>query len=868
MEITVVDMTVSKGLCCGCGICSVVCPSKSIRLKLDDDLEYKPVLDRDSCSSCGRCMRVCPFSEPAIKTSIRKSSKHANYGVSTSAKIFQGCDTSAAYIHSSSGGILSALLKSLLDRGEVDCVIHAEQLYATPQDPPYFRASVSRNFEEIDKKRSSFYSPIEFSAVLPTVIEDELVESCCLVAVPCVVTAVALLRDIDPVAASKIKYLFTLVCSHNVNGQFTEGLVRELGNIEDKTLVTFRDKVGITDKLNYNVCIQSEGQNVFRKPRFRTSYTENWRSYAHALECCLYCSDFFGIYADASFKDAWGLSPRFKIFGETVVVANNEKIISVLKQMNSDGQLDLVELNHSMLFESQNETLQFKNHLAQFRIKYKFNSLSIGYRISIVITLVHFGESILKRAVLHLSKWHFRIRHCFLNVTILKTVTRLINYFSRIRVFWANLCRNRDYRSSHFEVLYTAGFGYGNLGDEAQLHANLKNWERLRPDCKITILSPNPDYTKDCHGPYEVIHASRCTLWSGFNLDYFGVGNRKIFMPLFFGKLVWVFCNAIFYKYTRLVFMSPNSAYLLYKLRTADVLHIGGGGFITGKTASRLYDYMALIWLARFFGTEVILSGQTIGVWRNPVQKMFARQLSRATFIGLRDRIDSIKALNELGLYDENKVKVLFDDALFCPSADRQTLIGVLDEIGISIDGYVAINVHYWIFDKSIVNDALDKMAIALDQIYAIHGLVYVMVPMVENDRDAMVYLKQQMSSPCYIFDKLKDFRLAVAAIANAKACITMKHHPIVFAMGGAVPTVSIYFEEYYQHKNIGAMKLFEQEGFAFSHESLGNGQVFSAIDDILKRRDAISNTIRSFLDEYKKISGEIIRLYLKGRFG
>jgi polysaccharide pyruvyl transferase WcaK-like protein/coenzyme F420-reducing hydrogenase beta subunit len=752
---------------------------------------------------------------------------------------------------------------SLLERGEVDCVIHAEQLHATRATPPYFRASVSRSLVEVDQKRSSFYSPIEFSGVLREVLNDVSVESCCVVAVPCVVTAVALLRKIDAVAASKIKYLFSLVCSHNVNGQFAAGLVCELGSPENKSMVTFRDKVGISDKLNYNICVQTEGQTILRKSRFSTSFTENWRSYAHALESCMYCPDLFGVHASASFKDAWGLSPRYKTVGETVVIANDDHIVSLLTEITAEGRLALTELNHAKLFDSQYETLQFKNLLAPIRIKHKLPGVPIKAKIPVVIRVAHFAESILKRYILRRSKTHFQKQRRFLGSFLLNPATRAIGFLSRLRVFWAIMSRNRDYRSTHFEVLYTAGFGFGNLGDEAQLHANLKNWERLRPDCKVTILSPNPDYTRECHGFYEVIHAARRTLWSGFNIDYFGFGKSKIFMPLFFGKFVWVVCNAVLYKYTRLVFMSPNSAYLLFKLRTADVLHIGGGGFLTGKTASRLYDYMALIWLARLFGTEVILTGQTIGVWRNALQKIFAKQLRKASFIGLRDGVDSVKALQEIGVYDEDKVKVLFDDALFCPPANKDALTSVFKDLGVPNDGYIALHVHYWRVDKSIVNSALDCLAETLDKIYTLHGLAYVLVPMEANDLEAMVYLKQKMSSPIYLFDKFNDFRLSVAAIASAKACITMKHHPIIFAMGSAVPTLSLYFEDYYQHKNIGAMSLFGQQGYVFSHELVNDGQVFSAIDEMLKDRDVISCNIRSSLSEYEKLSGEIIRLFL-----
>jgi hypothetical protein len=41
-----------------------------------------------------------------------------------------------------------------------------------------------------------------------------------------------------------------------------------------------------------------------------------------------------------------------------------------------------------------------------------------------------------------------------------------------------------------------------------------------------------------------------------------------------------------------------------------------------------------------------------------------------------------------------------------------------------------------------------------------------------------------------------------------------MKHHPIIFAFGESVPVLSMSLSEYYSHKNIGALKLFNLERY------------------------------------------------------
>ena len=48
-------------------------------------------------------------------------------------------------------------------------------------------------------------------------------------------------------------------------------------------------------------------------------------------------------------------------------------------------------------------------------------------------------------------------------------------------------------------ILITGGYGYGNVGDEAQLNANLNRWKQKHPHAHITVLSPHPEYTSEHH---------------------------------------------------------------------------------------------------------------------------------------------------------------------------------------------------------------------------------------------------------------------------------------------------------------------------------------------------------------------------------
>ena len=52
---------VNKEECCGCAACQAICPVGAIRMVLDEDGFYYPVLDENTCICCRECLQVCVF---------------------------------------------------------------------------------------------------------------------------------------------------------------------------------------------------------------------------------------------------------------------------------------------------------------------------------------------------------------------------------------------------------------------------------------------------------------------------------------------------------------------------------------------------------------------------------------------------------------------------------------------------------------------------------------------------------------------------------------------------------------------------------------------------------------------------------------
>lgn len=47
--------------CCGCGVCALVCNSKAIQMKPDDEGFLQPFIDENKCANCGLCVKKCPI---------------------------------------------------------------------------------------------------------------------------------------------------------------------------------------------------------------------------------------------------------------------------------------------------------------------------------------------------------------------------------------------------------------------------------------------------------------------------------------------------------------------------------------------------------------------------------------------------------------------------------------------------------------------------------------------------------------------------------------------------------------------------------------------------------------------------------------
>ncbi|MBW2109654.1 MAG: polysaccharide pyruvyl transferase family protein, partial [Deltaproteobacteria bacterium] len=740
--------------------------------------------------------------------------------------------------------------------------------------------------------RGSCYAPLRYDEALRAVVRRN--ETCAVTGVPCVLRG---MERLPTAFRSRIRFKIGLVCSHNVTGQFVDWLAKRHGiSTDEPFLANLRDKHGgIKDANNFNTYFRLHDREI-RVNRFESGFTEAWRGYLFAQESCLYCPDFYAADADLSAKDAWGRLSQDPL-GISLLTVRNSPLKELLLDLNRQGSLhvepcDVNEIEHSQIVTARFKQCDvwhrwaWKTPIRRALIKQGFGHKFSGqwtsaasqhywmYRFNLVVsrwlysvlgtvpvrTILAPGSATsrarnLLRSLLRLPG---RYRRRFLG--LIAPMRRRLGRLARVLGFREAI---RPPRAEKFRVLIAGGFGYGNTGDEAQLAASIGHWRRLLPDPEVIVLSPNPGYTQVAHGVTSE-PAPRIVFFQSDKSPDYGQSNDA-FKRRFFRVRRRMMLNARMLRAGLPLFGAyPCEGNLLELLRTADVLHLSGGGYLTGMTLSRLWDNMLLISLSQALGTPVVLSGHTIGVFKDKASRRLARWgLRKARLIYLRDTDGSMKDIESIGIRGPH-LQATFDDALFCGQAGDAEVTRWLRRSGVDPQReYIVANFHHWGQDKEMAERATRRFAELCDFVSEKHRLQILFVPMHRVDERPEQMCLNRMKRAGLILDYDYDYRVTRGIMAGCTFCLTMKHHPIVFSLGSGTPAIAIALDDYYLRKNAGALSLFGLGAYALDKQAFFGARATQAIDDLLSNRDSIVAAIRRHLQRLKPRDGEAIARFV-----
>ena len=297
-------------------------------------------------------------------------------------------------------------------------------------------------------------------------------------------------------------------------------------------------------------------------------------------------------------------------------------------------------------------------------------------------------------------------------------------------------------RRKKYRVVMSGYYGFGNAGDDAILDSIQQAIRSASDEVSVTVLSNDPEQTKKQYG-----------------LDA---------IPRF--RVLRVFSA----------------------LRRGDVLLSGGGSLLQDTTSTRpLLYYLSVIRCAQWLRKPVMLYANGIGPVRKPANRRRVRQVvERAALVTLRDHASAME-LKQMGI--TRPAVVTADPVFHLEPAGRERSLELLKTAGLPAGKpFVAVSVRDW----HNVDNFYTQLASLCDHLRNRHGLeVLFLLMQPQRDRQATARVLSQMEEPACVLDIPCTPRELMGVLGQARLCLAMRLHTLIFAARMAVPSMGLVYD-------------------------------------------------------------------------
>jgi coenzyme F420 hydrogenase subunit beta len=326
------------GLCHRCGGCVTFCTAVNYgALELDED--GKPRYgDIERCIECGLCHAICPEIDEMEEETKRRAAWSEPIGRIMGTNVSRAADATIR-AKATDGGVVTALLLRMLERGSIDGAIVAKQT-ENFQRIPYLATTA----EEIRAAAGFFFDTshgmTQFSEAYMTHASVEAFDPMvkrglhrvALVGTPCQIAAVRRMQTMELVPSDAIKFCIGLFCSGNfVFGAAEQDRLAQKGGFswDDVKKVNIKEKFFIHLTSGEIKSIEMEDLYAIRR-------------YA-----CRYCADYSAEFADFSFG---GIGAEE---GWTTVIVRTPLGRAAWTDAKDAGNIEEFDFNHNPRYISE-----------------------------------------------------------------------------------------------------------------------------------------------------------------------------------------------------------------------------------------------------------------------------------------------------------------------------------------------------------------------------------------------------------------------------------------------------------------------------------------------------------------------------------
>ena len=359
-------------------------------------------------------------------------------------------------------------------------------------------------------------------------------------------------------------------------------------------------------------------------------------------------------------------------------------------------------------------------------------------------------------------------------------------------------------KNSRKKIVISGWYGFGNIGDEAILQAMIDTFEKEYPNCKITVLSYKPEYTKKVQQVDAVYQ-----------------------IPIH-GIKTWI-------KNILLLRWIPT----LKTIKECDIFIMGGGGFLSDWQREVPKGWLKQMKIAKFFHKETRL----LGIGAGPFLTQKGREETKYYIDNYVDRVS---------VRDRESYRQLKD------------IVGVNQEIEIKIDPVALMDVKPYIkdvqndntvsliFTQYFLNKYFDtkenyKWELLFEafcaQIEAVldFGLVPKLLFFQKNIELDLAQKFEKVFTEKIIIEFPLDYQEAIRSLSQSKAVISFRLHGNILAYALDKPFLPII----YHHKTAGFLEHLEKDKSEFLLE-VGDGKNWR---DVAIKKEDWYKTTKMFLE-------------------
>ena len=288
----------------------------------------------------------------------------------------------------------------------------------------------------------------------------------------------------------------------------------------------------------------------------------------------------------------------------------------------------------------------------------------------------------------------------------------------------------------------------------------------------------------------------------------------------------------------RIAGQTPSSvAEFLYRVRSADVVAVTGGGTIADPfpdKASHMLDTlkMAATLRARAGRPVTAIFGHGFGPLDGAALRARARGvLPELDFIALREERTSRGLLHELGVHDE-QILVTGDDAIELAYDQRTSEIGEDLGVNVRIAPYASVDAPMLRAVRYAVLSAMRRYAAAVVPLPILMKTDDAPGKHTPTDTAAISELLAGVRDRSDFGDAPDSPLAVIRAIARCRLVITGSYHAAVFALAQGIPAIGLIGSPYYRVKFVGLAGQFEENFKVVDMTNAGcEEQLVEAID-------------------------------------